>query len=114
MRAGVEAFIRFVAGDANYEALPPDRRERVLGNGETAFLIEPAMYENFHPDPKALEATKCPLKVLAGIEGAPFFAEMANRLAKSLRTEVVRMPGAHTPQTDHPAEVVQAIQAFFS
>ncbi len=114
MRAGVEAFFRFVAGDANYDAIPSELRERILGNGETSFLIESPMYSEFHPDKEALAAITRPVKVLVGIDGAPIFAEMANRLAKSLRTEVVRIPGAHVPQIDHAEEMVREIRGFFS
>ncbi len=113
MRAGVEAFVRFVAGDANYEAIPPERRERMLGNGETCFLIESPMYSKFHPDEETLAAITRPVKIQAGIEGAPIFAEIANRLAKLLRTGVVRIPGAHAPHMDHPDEMVRVIRTFF-
>ncbi len=114
MRAGVEAFLRFVAGDANYEAIPPDRRERMFGNGETCFLIESPMYPKFHPDEETLAAIARPVKIQAGIDGAPIFAEIANRLAKLLRTEVIRIPGAHAPHMDHPDEMVREIRASFS
>src|SRR5918994_6224798 len=36
-RGGVEAFVRFVAGDQNFENLDAQLRERMLGNGETFF-----------------------------------------------------------------------------
>ncbi len=113
MRAGVEAFLRFVVGDANYEAIPPERRERMLRNGETCFLIELPMYSRFHPDEETLSAITRSVRIQAGIDGAPIFAEIANRLAKLLRTEVVRIPGAHVPHMDHPAEMVREIRAFF-
>ncbi len=107
----VEGFVRLVAGDAAYEALPPDRRERILGNGET-LLIESPMDEDYHPDDAALASLRRPVQIMVGRETPPYLAESPHRLAELLGSEVIPMPGAHTPQLDHPAEMVEAIRPF--
>jgi pimeloyl-ACP methyl ester carboxylesterase len=110
--AAVESFIRFAAGDANWEGLEPDLRERIQGNGETLFGIEMGTLETYRPDDATLAAVAVPVQVLVSEESAPFFAEAAAWLAARLGVEIVRTPGTHTPQFDHPDELVGTIRPF--
>jgi pimeloyl-ACP methyl ester carboxylesterase len=110
--AAVETFIRFVSGDANWERLEPDLRERMQGNGETLFDIEMGKFEDYRPDDATLGAISVPVEVLVSEESAPFFAEAAGWLAARLGVETVRTPGTHTPQWDRPEELVNTIRPF--
>jgi pimeloyl-ACP methyl ester carboxylesterase len=108
--AAVETFIRFVTGDANWERLEPDLRERMQGNGETLFGIEMGKFEDYRPDDATLGAISVPVEVLVSEESPPFFAEAAGWLAARLGVEIVRTPGTHTPQWDRPVELVDTIR----
>jgi pimeloyl-ACP methyl ester carboxylesterase len=110
--AAVESFIRFAAGDANWERLEPDLRERMQGNGETLFDIEMGKFEDYRPDDATLGAVSVPVEVLVSEESAPFFTEAAGWLAERLGVEIVRTPGTHTPQWDRPEELVNTIRSF--
>ena len=111
-RAAVERFIRFAAGDTNWENLDPGLRERMSGNGETLFGVEMGRFEPYRPDDATLAAITAPVRVLVSEESAPFFAEAAAWLAARLGVEVVRTPGTHTPQFDHPQQLVSTIRPF--
>lgn len=110
--AAVESFIRFAAGDANWESMQPDLRDRLRGNGETLFGVEMGTFEAYRPDDATLAAVSVPVQVLVSEESAPFFAEAAVWLAARLGVEIVRTPGTHTPQFDHPEELVNTIRPF--
>ena len=108
----VEAFVRFAAGDANFETLDPSLRERMLGNGETLFGIEFGTFEAYRPPEAELAAVTAPVHVLAGRESAPFFREAAGWLASQLGVPVEHSPGAHTPQFDQPAVLAALIRPW--
>jgi pimeloyl-ACP methyl ester carboxylesterase len=110
-RAAVESFIRS-AGDANWENLEPGLRERMSGNGETLFGIEMGKFEPYRPDDATLAAITAPVLVLVSEASAPFFGEAAGWLAARLGVELTRTPGTHTPQFDHPQELVSTIRPF--
>ncbi|MGH2745268.1 MAG: alpha/beta fold hydrolase, partial [Thermoleophilaceae bacterium] len=76
-RAAVESFIRFAAGDANWESLEPNLRERMRGNGDTLFGVEMGQFEPYHPDDATIAAISAPVQVLVSEQSAPFFAEAA-------------------------------------
>lgn len=111
-RAAVEAFVRFAAGDENFENLEPELRERMLGNGETLFGIEFGTFESYRPSDETLAEVEVPVQVMVGTESAPFFGESARWLADRLGVEVAAMSGAHTPYLDHPEEMAQKIRPF--
>ncbi|HET9492876.1 MAG TPA: alpha/beta hydrolase [Chloroflexia bacterium] len=111
-RGAVEAFARFAAGDAAFEAFDPDLKERILGNGETLFGVEFGAFEAYHPDDTTLASVKPPVEVMAGAESAPFFLEAAQWLARHLNTRLITIPGAHTPYHDCPQELADAIRTF--
>ena len=110
--AAVETFIRFAAGDANWEHLEADLRERMQRNGETLFGVEMGKFEDYRPDDATLAAISVPVQVLVSEESPPFFAEAAEWLAARLGVEIIRTPGSHTPQWDRPEELVNAIRPF--
>jgi pimeloyl-ACP methyl ester carboxylesterase len=111
-RGGVEAFVRFAAGDANFDRLDPSLRERMLGNGETLFGIELGALESYRPSEAELASVAVPVHVLAGPESAPFFREAAGWLGGRLGVPVEQSPGAHTPQFDHPAALAALIRPW--
>jgi pimeloyl-ACP methyl ester carboxylesterase len=110
--AAVEGFVRWVAGDANWERLDPSLRERIRGNGETLFDFEMGALDAYRPDDETLAAVSVPAMVLVSDQSAPFFAEAAAWLAARLGVEPVRTTGTHTPQFDHPEELVAAVRPF--
>ena len=110
--AAAETFLRWAAGDANWEGLTPDQRERVRGNGETFFGLEIGKFEPYRPDDATLAAVSVPVQVIVSDGSAPFFAEAAVWLATRLGVEIVRTPGTHTPQFDHPSELAETIRSF--
>jgi pimeloyl-ACP methyl ester carboxylesterase len=109
-RGGVEAFVRFVAGDQNFENLDAQLRERMLGNGETFFGTEFEVIPSYRPDEATLAVVKVPVRVMVGPDSAPFFGEAARWLADRLNVELERLPGAHTPYFDRPNEMTETIR----
>jgi len=109
-RGGCEAFLRFAAGDEAFEALDPQLRERLLGNGEIFLGTEIGVMESYDPNEATLAAVEVPVRVMVGAESAPFFAETAQWLAGRLNVEVERLPGGHTPYFDRPEEMAQILR----
>jgi pimeloyl-ACP methyl ester carboxylesterase len=109
-RGAAEAFVRFAAGDAVFEHLDPDLRDRMLENGETLFGAEFGAFEFYRPDETALGSVQVPVHVLAGAETAPFFREAASILAERLGTPLRESPGAHTPQFDSPNALAELVR----
>jgi pimeloyl-ACP methyl ester carboxylesterase len=109
-RGGVEAFLRFVAGDETFENLDPQLCERMLGNGETFFGTELEVIPSYRPDEATLAAVDVPVRVMVGPDSAPFFGEAARWLADRLNVELERLPGAHTPYLDRPKEMTETIR----
>ncbi|MCX5336350.1 alpha/beta fold hydrolase [Streptomyces sp. NBC_00140] len=108
----VEHFIRFAAGDDNWDRLDPDLRHRMASNGETLFNVEMGTFESYRPDDATLAGITTPTQVLVSQESADFFDEAAAWLAARLGVEVVQTPGTHTPQWDQPEELVRTIRPF--
>lgn len=111
-RGGMEAFIRAGAGDATYEALSEDHRERLLSNGATFLTHEFDRYEWYRPTDAELASVKRPVTVLFGTTSAPFFRPVAEWLAKRLGAEAIPLAGGHTPQRDRPQEVAEIVRRF--
>jgi pimeloyl-ACP methyl ester carboxylesterase len=109
-RGGLEAFWRFVAGDANWERLDPGLRERMLGNAETFLNVE-RMLECYRPDDATLAAIATPIRVLVSEECPPFMPEICEWLALRLGVGVATTPGTHTPYQDHPHELTATIRS---
>jgi pimeloyl-ACP methyl ester carboxylesterase len=111
--AAIQRFWRFAAGDANWEGLEPDLRERMLGNAETFLGVERTL-ESYRPDDATLAAITMPVQVLLSDESHWFIAEVDEWLAARLGVEVSLTPGTHTPYHDHPHELAQTIRSFLT
>ena len=109
-RGGVEAFLRFVAGDETFENLDPQLRERMLDNGDTFFGAELGNFEPYRPDEATLAAVEVTVRVMAGTNSAPFFVEASEWLTRRLNVELERLAGAHTPYFDRPEEMAETIR----
>ena len=108
--AAAEAFLRWVAGDASWEALSPEQQERTRANFGT--FAEEVAAPPYQPEPSAMKAVTLPVRVLASTDSMPWFAEAAGWVAANLGVELVRTPGSHTPQRDHPDELAKQIRSF--
>ena len=111
-RGAVEAFVRFAAGDENFENLNPELRERMLGNGETLFGTEFGAFESYRPNDANLAAVEVPVHVMVGTDSAPFFGEAARWLAARLGVEVSTLTGGHAPYFDRPEDVTKEVRPF--
>jgi pimeloyl-ACP methyl ester carboxylesterase len=111
-RAAIEAFWRAVSGNANWERLDPDLRERMLGNAETYLGIERGAFDGYRPDDAALAAIRAPVMVLASDRTLPFFARMAAWVADRAGVPLMTTPGSHTPYLDHPRELAETLRPF--
>src|SRR3954454_19745264 len=107
----LERFWRFVAGDANWENLDGDLRQRMLASAET-YLAERAPIASYLPDDEALIALALPVQVLISEQTPPFVQQTACRLAERINVPVLWTPGTHTPYLDHPYELVRSIRPF--
>jgi pimeloyl-ACP methyl ester carboxylesterase len=111
---GVDAFLRYVMGDATVEAIPPQTLARMLQNAETALAIERrGAFATWHPTEEALAAIHVPVALLVGRESPAFFREMASWLAPRLQVSVVPVPGGHGAYVDHAPELAEALRPIF-
>jgi pimeloyl-ACP methyl ester carboxylesterase len=106
----VDRFFRLAAGDATWDRLPTKLRNRITSNGETLVGMELGTFEAYRPDDSALAGITTPAQVLVSENSPGFFHEVAAWLAGRAGFEVVRTPGSHTPQFDHPDELVRTIR----
>lgn len=111
-RAGIETFYRFVAGDANWEGLNPELRERVLASAETYLEVERGAFAAYLPDEPILAGIATPIQLLVGDGSLPEFAQAAGRLAPHLGIEITSTPGSHFGYLDHPAELAATLRPF--
>jgi pimeloyl-ACP methyl ester carboxylesterase len=110
--AALERFIRFVAGDANWERLEPSVRERMLASAGTYFEVESGSFDTYLPEDEALGTIAAPVQLLVSDESLPAFGQAAERLASRLGVEVKRTPGTHFPYLDHPRELAETVRPF--
>ena len=109
-RAAFEAFLRVVAGDANWECLRTDEQEGLLASAETYFGYEVGRFDEYVPDDSLLATTTVPIEILVSDDSLPEFAQAARRIAPRLGIEITSTPGTHFPYLDHPDEVAQALK----
>jgi pimeloyl-ACP methyl ester carboxylesterase len=108
---GVEAVLRYVAGDAALAAIPPQTLARMLQNAETIFAIERSSeFAHWCPTEEALAAVHVPVALLIGQESPAFFEEMAHWLAPRLHVPVITVPGGHVAYFDHAPELAEALR----
>jgi pimeloyl-ACP methyl ester carboxylesterase len=117
MRSGgppeaIERFYRFVAGDANWEALDPQLRERVRASADTYLNTERGAFATYLPDQPTLTGLKTPIQLLVGEDSLPYFAQAGGRLAERLGVQVTSTAGTHFGYLDHPVELAEAIRPF--
>jgi pimeloyl-ACP methyl ester carboxylesterase len=110
--AAFERFIRFVAGDPNWEGLDASVRERMLASADTYFGVEIGRFDSYLPDDEALSAISLPVQLLVSDGNLPFFAQAVGRLAERLGVEVTRTSGTHFAYLDHPEELAQTVKGF--
>jgi pimeloyl-ACP methyl ester carboxylesterase len=110
--AAAEAFFRSMAGDANWESIGDEDRDRIRKNGPTFFGSEIGNFEPYRPDDATLAAISRPVLMLVSAGSVPFFAEAAAWLAGRLGVQITRTPGTHTPQIDHPVDLAHVIRTF--
>lgn len=113
-RGAVEAFLRTVNGDAGFEGIPPDVRERMLNNGETLFQVEFGMFEAWRPSDAELASVQRPVEVMAGTESPPFLAETSRWLAAALNTPLRTLPGGHAPYLVRPEAIAGELRPYLA
>ncbi len=111
-REAIERFCRFVAGDANWERLDPELRERVRTSADTYLEIERGAIATYLPDEPTMAAIGTPIQALVGEQSLPYFAEAAGRLAKLLGVEITNTAGTHLGYLDHPVELTETMRPF--
>ena len=109
---GFECFLRFGAGDANWERLEPGVQKAMLASADTYFGVESGAFDSYLPDEETLASITIPIQVLVSGQSHAFFSEAAARLAELLGVEVTRTPGTHFPYLDHPQELAQTVRPF--
>jgi pimeloyl-ACP methyl ester carboxylesterase len=117
MKAGgpataLERFIRFGAGDANWERLEPGVQKTMLASANTYFGVEAGAFDSYLPNEETLASITTPIKLLVSEHSHPFFSQAAGRLAERLGVEVTQTPGTHFPYLDHPRELAETVKPF--
>jgi pimeloyl-ACP methyl ester carboxylesterase len=109
--AALEAFLRFAFGDEIVDGWPAELRQRMLSNAERCLSVELPAFQEYRPDAEAIATLAVPASVLVGEQQEmPFFGEVAEWLARQLRTEVNATAGAHGPHFSHPEELAATIR----
>jgi pimeloyl-ACP methyl ester carboxylesterase len=111
-REAIERFYRFVAGDANWEGLEPELRERVLAGADTYLEVERGAFATYLPDEATLAGIATPIQLLLGDQSLPYFAQAASRLAKRLGIEITTTTGTHFAYLDHPVKLAETMRPF--
>ena len=111
-RAAVEAFVRTVGGDAAYERMPADLRERIVNNGD-AMLIE-APLGDYRPSQAELGSIRCPVEILVGVQSPPPLIEMSRWLASALNAAVRTIVAGHAPQLEHPDALAEELRSWLA
>ena len=78
---GFERFLRFGAGDANWERLEPGVQKAMLASADTYFGVESGAFDSYLPDEETLASITIPIEVLVSGQSHAFFSEAAARLA---------------------------------
>ena len=110
--AGFERFLRFAAGDANWERVEPGVQKTMLASANTYFGVESGAFDSYLPDEETLASITTPIELLVSAQSHPFLSEAAGRLAEWLGVEVIRTPGTHFPYLDHPEALAESIRPF--
>lgn len=111
-RAAVEAFVRTVGGDAAYERMPADLRERIVNNGELMNIEMPL--NEYLPSQTELASIKCPVEVLVGTQSPPPLMEMSRWLAAALNAPTRRISAGHAPQLEQPQALAEELRSWLA
>jgi pimeloyl-ACP methyl ester carboxylesterase len=111
-REAIERFYRFVAGDANWEGLDPELRERVRAGAGTYLDVERGAFATYLPDEPTLAGLATPIQLLVGEQSLPYFAQAAGRLAERIGVGITSTPGTHFGYLDHPVELAETVKPF--
>ena len=121
VEAGLEAggppealkrFFVLVGGEANWEALDAELRERMLRTADTFLSIERGTFEGYLPTDDELAAIATPLMLLVSEHGRAPQQQAAARLADRLGAAVTRTAGTHLCHLDQPEELAATIRPF--
>jgi pimeloyl-ACP methyl ester carboxylesterase len=113
--AAVERFWCYVAGEAGWNRLAPELRERLRATAGTLFGVELGTYELYMPDDQTLTSLAAPVRLLVSEDSEdslPFIAEIAGRLGQRLGVEVATTRGGHDVYHEYPAELAAAVRPF--
>ena len=110
--AAVEAFVQTVGGDAAYERMPADLRERIVNNGENMIIEAPV--GDYRPSQAELASIRCPVEILIGTQSPPPLVEMARWLAAALNAPVRTLPVGHAPQLEQPEALARELRAWLA
>ncbi len=122
-RAATEQFVRMAAGDAAYEAIDPEPRGRMLGNGETLFGIELEGFVTYHPEEAAIAAIERPIRVFISTDTATadpsqlspamaFVPAVCDWLSRLVHSPLGRLSGKHAPYFDRPAQMAAELRPY--
>jgi pimeloyl-ACP methyl ester carboxylesterase len=111
-RLALERFVRFVASDANWQALDPSVQERMHSSADTYFDVEIGQFDTYLPSDQALAAIAVPTQLVVSDGSLPYFAQAAARLAPRLGIEVTHTAGTHFAYLDHPSELAETVKPF--
>jgi esterase len=98
----MEAFVRANTSDASFEALDPELRERILGNGPHFFSQEIEAFVGYVPDEERIRAAGLPMRVLISEDGTPQLRRATTLFAQQLGLPVERISGHHAPYLQRP------------
>ena len=111
-RAAVEAFVRTVGGDAAYQRMPAELRERIVNNGELMEVEAPL--SEYLPSQVELASVRRPVEILVGTQSPPPLIEMSRWLATALNAPVRTMAGGHAPQLEQPEALARELRAWMA
>lgn len=109
-RRAMERFLRWVTSDATFEALDPELRERVLGNGAHFFAEEFGAFGTYVPDAARIRAAGVPLRVLVSRDGAQPLVRVTAQFAERLRVAVELVSGHHAPYLQQPEAFAEELR----
>jgi pimeloyl-ACP methyl ester carboxylesterase/alkylhydroperoxidase family enzyme len=114
----MERFLRWIGGDAAFEAFDDELRARLVGNGEIFCAAESKAVHSYLPSTGQLARIRLPCLVAAGFEhsnsAAPrhWLYEAARWLADQLEAPFIDTPGAHLPQATHARVLAEGLRPF--
>jgi pimeloyl-ACP methyl ester carboxylesterase len=109
-RRASEAFVREITSDATFEALDPELRERILGNGAHFFSQELEAFGTYVPDTNRIRANDVALRVLVSQDGAPQLTPAAARFGGQLGLVVGEISGHHAAYLDQPEAFAEELR----